>query len=84
MEGAPQLEFFAGRRNATAPAIDGLIPLPQDNATAILTRFADVGLTPFDLVSLLAAHSVGRASHVDPGLIDAPFDTVRTSSLFTR
>lgn len=40
-KGAPRLEFLAGRPNATAPAIDGLIPEPQDPVTMILDRFAD-------------------------------------------
>ncbi|OCH85297.1 manganese-dependent peroxidase precursor [Obba rivulosa] len=74
--GAPQVQFLAGRPNATAPAIDGLIPEPQDNVTSILARFADAGgFTPFEVVSLLASHSIARADKVDPILDAAPFDT---------
>ncbi|EMD37407.1 fungal class II heme-containing peroxidase [Gelatoporia subvermispora B] len=74
--GAPQLEFLAGRQNATAPAVAGLVPQPQDNVTSILARFADAGsFTPSEVVSLLAAHSIGRADNVDPTLFAAPFDT---------
>ncbi|EJF61826.1 manganese peroxidase 2 [Dichomitus squalens LYAD-421 SS1] len=74
--GAPQLEFLAGRPNATAPAIDGLIPEPQDNITKILARFDDAGgFTPFEVVSLLASHTIARADHVDPTLDAAPFDS---------
>ena len=36
--GAPRLPFFAGRPNATAPAVEGLIPEPQDSVDAILAR----------------------------------------------
>ncbi|KAJ7105855.1 manganese peroxidase [Mycena epipterygia] len=74
--GAPQLEFLAGRPNATAPAIDGLIPEPQDNVDSILERFADAGnLTAFEVISLLASHSIARADDVDPNLAAAPFDS---------
>ncbi|OCH88866.1 manganese-dependent peroxidase [Obba rivulosa] len=74
--GAPQLEFLAGRKNATAPAIDGLIPEPQDNVTKILDRFADAGgFSAFEVVSLLASHSVARADKVDATLDAAPFDS---------
>ena len=45
VKGAPRLEFLAGRPNATAPAIEGLVPEPQDSVNQILDRFADaVGL----------------------------------------
>nr|AAD45724.1 manganese-dependent peroxidase precursor [Gelatoporia subvermispora] len=74
--GAPQLEFLAGRPNATAPAVDGLIPEPQDNVTHILERFADAGgFTPFEVVSLLASHTVARADKVDLTIDAAPFDS---------
>ena len=82
-QGAPQLEFLAGRPNATAPAIDGLIPEPQDSVTSILTRFDDAGgFTPFEVISLLASHTVARADHVDPTLDAAPFDSVSHLSSF--
>ncbi|KIP07900.1 fungal class II heme-containing peroxidase [Phlebiopsis gigantea 11061_1 CR5-6] len=74
--GAPQLEFLAGRPNATAPAIDGLIPEPQDSVDKILARFADGGdFSPFEVVSLLASHSVARADKVDETIDAAPFDS---------
>ena len=80
-QGAPQLQFLAGRPNATAPAIDGLIPEPQDSITDILARFDDAGgFTPFEVVSLLASHTVARADHVDPTLDAAPFDSVSVLS----
>nr|BAR45976.1 manganese peroxidase isozyme [Phlebiopsis crassa] len=74
--GAPQLEFLAGRPNATAPAIDGLIPEPQDSVTSILERFADAGnFSPFEVVSLLSSHTIARADKVDETIDAAPFDT---------
>ncbi|OCH92288.1 manganese peroxidase precursor [Obba rivulosa] len=74
--GAPQLEFLAGRPNHTIAAADGLIPEPQDSVTKILERFDDAGgFTPFEVVSLLASHTVARADHVDETLEAAPFDS---------
>ena len=56
-QGAPRLEFLAGRPNATAPAIDGLIPEPQDSVTSILARFEDAGnFSPSEVVALLASY----------------------------
>ncbi|KAJ7064047.1 manganese peroxidase [Mycena amicta] len=74
--GAPRLEFMAGRPNATAPAQDGLIPVPEDSVSTILARMADAGnFTPFQVISLLASHSVARADKVDPSAGAAPFDS---------
>ncbi|GJE87943.1 manganese peroxidase [Phanerochaete sordida] len=74
--GAPRLQFLAGRPNATAPAVDGLIPEPQDSVDKILARFADAGnFSPFEVVSLLASHSIARADKVDETIDAAPFDS---------
>ncbi|KAF8530812.1 Mn-dependent peroxidase precursor [Gautieria morchelliformis] len=74
--GAPQLEFLAGRPNATAPAIDGLIPEPQDPVDSILARMADGGdFSPDEVVALLASHTIARSDHVVPGSMQVPFDS---------
>ncbi|KAF5363128.1 hypothetical protein D9757_011709 [Collybiopsis confluens] len=74
--GAPQLDFLAGRPNATAPAIEGLVPEPQDSVDEILARFQDAAnLDGEDIVSLLVSHTVARADHVDPDIAAAPFDS---------
>jgi len=58
------------------PALDGLVPEPQNNVTQILDRFADAGnFTPFEVISLLASHSVARADKVDMSIDAAPFDS---------
>ena len=45
--------------------------------TSILERFADAGnFSPFEVVSLLASHSIARADKVDETIDAAPFDTV--------
>lgn len=73
--GSPKLEFLAGRRNATFPAAQGLVPQAQDSSDKILKRFADAGFSNADVVNLLASHSVARADHVDERIPDSPFDT---------
>jgi manganese peroxidase len=74
--GAPRLEFLAGRPNHTIPAVDGLIPEPQDSVSKILARFEDAGnFSPFEVVSLLASHTVARADKVDLSIDAAPFDS---------
>ncbi|KAJ7455088.1 manganese peroxidase [Mycena latifolia] len=74
--GAPKLEFLAGRPNTTILPQPGLIPLPEDSVDKILARMADAGnFSPFEVVSLLSAHSIARADHVDPTINAAPFDS---------
>ena len=73
--GAPQLEFLAGRPNATFPASIGTVPEPQDPVTMILDRMADAGFSSNDLIHLLASHSIARADHVDPTIQAVPFDS---------
>ena len=80
IKGAPRLEFLAGRPNKTIAAIEGLIPEPQDDVTKILERFADAGnFSPFEVISLLASHSIARADKVDESIDAAPFDSVSTA-----
>jgi len=75
-QGAPALEFLAGRPNAQQVPPDGLVPEPQDTVDSILARFADAGgFTSDDVVSLLVSHTIARADHVDATLNAAPFDS---------
>ncbi|KAI0081249.1 melanin-decolorizing enzyme [Panus rudis PR-1116 ss-1] len=79
--GAPRLDFFLGRPNATAPAPDKTVPEPFDTVDSILARFADAGgFSPEEVVALLASHSVAAADHVDPAIPGTPFDS--TPSVF--
>ena len=74
--GAPRLSFVSGRPNATAPAPDGLIPLPTQDVPTLLARFKDAGgFTPDEVIALLASHSIARADHVDPTIQAVPFDS---------
>lgn len=71
--GGPRIAFMAGRPNATAAAPDGLVPDAGDSVTTMLARVGDAGITPYELVDLLASHSVGNQDNIDP---------VRTTILF--
>ncbi|KAJ6583482.1 heme peroxidase [Mycena vulgaris] len=73
--GGPRISFMAGRANATQAAPDGLVPAPYDSVTTMLARVGDAGLTPEELIDLLASHSIGVQDHVDPTIPDTPFDT---------
>ena len=73
--GAPQLQFLAGRPNATIPAQDGAIPGPADSVDTILSRFADAGFTSNEVIHLLASHSVARSDEIIPDHPATPFDS---------
>ncbi|KAJ6537960.1 versatile peroxidase [Mycena capillaripes] len=72
--GGPRLAFMAGRPDATQAAPDGLVPEPFHSVDTMLARVGDAGLTPLELVELLASHSVGVQEHIDPSIENTPFD----------
>ncbi|KAI0368410.1 manganese peroxidase 1 precursor [Pilatotrama ljubarskyi] len=76
--GAPRLDFHLGRKDATSPAPDGLVPEPFHDADTIFARMADASngtFTPKLTVWLLASHTIASASHVDPSTPGAPLDS---------
>ncbi|THH04293.1 hypothetical protein EW145_g5632 [Phellinidium pouzarii] len=73
--GAPKLEFLAGRPNATFPVQQGTVPLPQDSSSKILARMGDAGLSPQDVINLLASHTVARSDTLVPNHQAVPFDS---------
>ncbi|EJD02660.1 manganese peroxidase 3 [Fomitiporia mediterranea MF3/22] len=73
--GAPRLQFLAGRPNATFPADDNTVPLPQSDVTTILERMEDGGFSPAELIHLLASHTIARSDTLVAGHEAVPFDT---------
>lgn len=76
--GAPQLSAFVGRKDATRPAPDGLVPEPFHTPDMIFDRLADASQGEFDpilTVWLLTAHTVAAANDVDPTIPGSPFDS---------
>ncbi|KAI0743576.1 heme peroxidase [Daedaleopsis nitida] len=79
--GAPRLNVFIGRIDATQPAPDLTVPEPFDTVDSILQRFSDAGgFTPAEVVALLGSHTIAAADHVDPSIPGTPFDS--TPELF--
>ncbi|KAK0439587.1 heme peroxidase [Armillaria borealis] len=65
--GGPRLRFLAGRPPAIAAAPNnGLLPGAEETVDVLLSRMADAGLSPSDLIDLLASHSVAFQENVDP------------------
>ncbi|KAL0958842.1 hypothetical protein HGRIS_014160 [Hohenbuehelia grisea] len=73
--GAPRLNFFLGRPNATKASPDLLVPEPFDSITNILARFKEVGFSPAEVVALLGSHTIAAADHVDETIPGTPFDS---------
>ncbi|EJD44370.1 MnP-atypical, short manganese peroxidase [Auricularia subglabra TFB-10046 SS5] len=73
--GAPTVQTFVGRPNATAPAPDGTVPDPFNPVTDILARMAEAGFSPDEVVALLASHSVAAQDKVEPAIDRSPFDS---------
>ncbi|KAJ7863943.1 putative peroxidase [Mycena olivaceomarginata] len=66
--GGPRISFMAGRPQRHQGS------QPFDSANTILARIQDAGLTPEELVNLLASHSIAVQEHVDPTIPNTPFD----------
>ena len=73
--GAPIVQTFVGRKNATAPAPDGTVPDPFNSVDVILARMADGGFTPDELIALLSSHSIAAQDEIEPTIAGAPFDS---------
>ncbi|TCD71232.1 hypothetical protein EIP91_011710 [Steccherinum ochraceum] len=66
---APAILPRPGRKVATGPAPDGLVPEPFHTVEQILDRFADAGPVGFEDVEVvwaLSAHTIAAANDVDP------------------
>lgn len=73
--GAPRLQFLAGRPNATIPAVDGLVPNPNQEIPIIKARMLDLGFTPEQTVSLLTSHTMAAQDKQNPDVHGSPFDS---------
>ena len=73
--GTPKMQFLAGRPNATIPASNNAVPLPQADIEAIFDHMEDGGFIPIELVHLLASHTIARSDTPVYGYQAVPFDT---------
>ncbi|CAG8973950.1 hypothetical protein HYALB_00007479 [Hymenoscyphus albidus] len=87
----PRMRTFVGRKDATKPSPDGLLPSATSDAQTLLDLFFDKNIGPLDLVALVGAHSVSRQFTFNstragenqdstPGVWDTKFyeDTIRS------
>lgn len=87
----PRMRTFVGRKEATKPAPDGLLPSATSDAQTLVDLFFDKNIGPLDLVALVGAHSVSRqftfnttragdSQDSTPGVWDTKFyeDTIRS------
>ncbi|EJD51289.1 MnP-atypical, short manganese peroxidase [Auricularia subglabra TFB-10046 SS5] len=73
--GAPLVQTFVGRGNATEPAPDGTVPDPFNPVDQILDRMLDMGFQPDELIALLASHSIAAQDEIEPAIDRTPFDS---------
>ncbi|KAK7679024.1 hypothetical protein QCA50_017968 [Cerrena zonata] len=76
--GAPRLPVFLGRKDATSPAPDGLVPEPFHSVQMIVDRMVEASDGAFDAISTvwaLAAHTIAAADVLDPTIPRTPFDS---------
>jgi hypothetical protein len=73
--GAPVIQTFVGRPNATVAAIDNTVPDPFNPITTILARMSNAGFSAQDTVALLASHSIAAQDEIEPAIARSPFDS---------
>ncbi|KZV89005.1 peroxidase MNP2 [Exidia glandulosa HHB12029] len=78
--GAPLVQTFVGRANATEPAVDGTVPDPFNPVDMILARMLDAGFQPEEVIALLASHTIAAQDEIEPAIERSPFDS--TPALF--
>ncbi|KAG7527325.1 hypothetical protein FFLO_07046 [Filobasidium floriforme] len=81
--GGPVIPFHAGRLDAASAAIEGRLPLPEETTETHLQKFARMGFSPQEMVTLVACgHSIGGVHGTNTPLVTsariAPFDSSRT------
>lgn len=73
--GAPIVQTFVGRPNATVAAPDHTVPDPFDPVTTLLARMGDAGFSAAEFIALLASHSIAAQDQIDPPIHGSPFDS---------
>ncbi|KAH8650500.1 heme peroxidase [Tricladium varicosporioides] len=62
----PRIRTYIGRKDATRPALPGLMPDVHSNASINMALFADKTISGHDLAALLGAHTAAKQFFVDP------------------
>ncbi|KAF2837935.1 class II peroxidase, partial [Patellaria atrata CBS 101060] len=71
----PRIRFFAGRKDSSRPAPDGLLPGVFASADSLINLFEDKTISPHELAALLGAHSTSKQFFIDPRKSGAPQDS---------
>jgi manganese peroxidase len=73
--GAPRVKFVIGRPPPTEPAPDFIVPQPVNTTSEIIDAFDVVGISPAEIIALLASHTAAGADDFAPPLKGVPFDS---------
>lgn len=71
----PRIRFFAGRKDSSKAAVDGLLPSARGTAEEVISLFEDKTISPHELVALLGAHSTSQQFNFDKNKKGAPQDS---------
>lgn len=71
----PRIRFFAGRKDSSVPAMEGLLPSVTAPAEELISLFRAKTIEPHELTALLGAHSTSTQRFVDPSLAGRPQDS---------
>lgn len=71
----PRVRFFAGRRDSSIPAPDGLLPQPYESAEKLTARFRNMTIAPAGMVALVGAHTTSQQRFVDVRRAGDPQDS---------
>ncbi|KAF7357098.1 Peroxidase [Mycena sanguinolenta] len=73
--GGPSTTVFVGRPPPRNIAPDGFLPNSAHSIEFLTARFADMGFSEREMVTLVGVHSIGKQMFIDPTKINATFDT---------
>lgn len=71
----PRIRFFAGRKDSTSPAPDGLLPDARASAQSLIDLFDDKTISAHELAALVGAHTSSRQFNFDTTRTGAPQDS---------
>lgn len=71
----PRVRFFAGRKDSSVAAPDGLLPGVNDSADKLIDLFEDKTISAHQLAALVGAHSTSQQFFVDTAKAGQPLDS---------
>ena len=71
----PRVRTFVGRKDATGPAPEGLLPDVHADPDDLIALFERKGFSAHDLAALVGAHATAKQRFVDASQAGKPLDT---------